>query len=57
MSKIYTIDNSKDKSVREYCPFDTNNFEIKNEYSTYNEVLNILREAFKVVDITKIFSK
>ena len=57
MSKVYSIDNTKENSVREYCPFDTNDFEIKNGYSTYNEVLNILREAFKIADITKIFGK
>lgn len=57
MSKVYSIENKKDKLVSEYCPFDTHNFEISDNYSTYSEVLNILREAFKVVDITKIFGK
>lgn len=57
MSKVYSIESKKAKLMNEYCPFDTQSFEISDNYSTYNEVLNILREAFKVVDITKIFSK
>lgn len=57
MSKVYSIDNTKENSVSEFCPFDTPDFEIKNGYSTYNEVLTILREAFNVVDITKLFGK
>lgn len=58
MSKIYSIDNTKDKSIRECRPFDTQENEIVKEYSsTYNDVLAILKEAFKMVDLKKILGR
>lgn len=54
MAKIFNIQrqekNSKD------CTFDVNKLENKevHEVSTYNEILKIFKEAFDLIDITKI---
>jgi hypothetical protein len=57
MSKVYSIESTQENKIRECCPFDIQDQDMFNGYSTYNEVLKILREAFKMVDITKIIGK
>lgn len=57
MSKVYSIENTQDNRIRECCPFDIQDNDMMYEHSTYNEVLRILREAFKLVDFNNILRK
>jgi len=59
MAKIYNIGNSQRNDVSECRPFDVQKQEEEtNEYtSAYSEVLRILKEAFRLVDITQIIKK
>ncbi|MBK5720032.1 hypothetical protein JGH11_04025 [Dysgonomonas sp. Marseille-P4677] len=58
MAKIYNIGSAPETKISECRPFDVQSIEIETEYSsTYSEILKILREAFYLVDITKIIRK
>ena len=59
MGKIYNIESNQKSNVSECRPFeDVVRREEENENSsTYTEVLKILKEAFSLVDITKIIRK
>ncbi|GAB6012258.1 hypothetical protein [Viscerimonas tarda] len=58
MAKIYNIESNQKSNLSECHPFDTTTTEEVNESSSaYNEVLKILKEAFSLVDITKIFNR
>ena len=55
MAKIYHIESAQKSEILECSPFETVEKEEANEsVSTYSEVLRILKEAFSLVDITKI---
>lgn len=57
MNKVYSIENTQDRKMGECCPFDIQSQDAFNNSSTYDEVLRILREAFKMVDIGTIIRK
>lgn len=58
MAKIYNIESNQKTNVSECRPFETDSKEEVNESSSaYVEVLKILKEAFSLVDITKIIKK
>ncbi len=59
MAKIYNIQNSQKVDVSECRPFEEplKKEEVNENASAYTEVLKILKEAFNLVDITKIFKK
>ncbi|NDW09110.1 hypothetical protein [Dysgonomonas sp. 520] len=54
MSKIYNIQN-QEKAAND-CSFDISKIENKevHEKGTYQEILKIFKEAFDLIDITKI---
>ena len=58
MAEFYNIENRKSE-ISECDPFEVNKAkeEIKENITTYDEVLRIFREALSYVDIMKIIKK
>ncbi|MDR1717863.1 MAG: hypothetical protein LBS20_18670 [Prevotella sp.] len=57
MERIYNIGSSHEAKINECRPFGVQSFDVEAEYSTYNEILKIFREAFSLVDVTQIIKK
>ena len=63
MAEIFNLKNTQESSVSECRPFETTRVEITRKEeenqgsSAYVEVLKILKEAFDLVDITRIIKK
>ncbi|MDR1882252.1 MAG: hypothetical protein LBR26_05650 [Prevotella sp.] len=58
MERIYNIGSARESKIGEYRSFDVPDLGVEAECSSaYNEILNILREAFSLVDITRIIKK
>jgi hypothetical protein len=55
MAKIYNIESVRKSEISECNPFEiVEKEEVNESTSAYTEVLKILKEAFSLVDITKI---
>lgn len=59
MAKFYNVESNSKREVSECNPFGANkqHEEVKEATSTYEEVLNIFKEALSYVDIMKIIKK